>query len=74
MNTSKTLYQTIMRLVMNKIIEQGEYYDEDDNGPCFELSADAKNYTRLVAESPDKLCKLVDDDYKIYNVSDDAKT
>ena len=72
MNTSKTLYKTVMRLAMNKIIEQGEYYDEDDNGPCFELSADAKNYTRLVAESLDKLCKLVDDGYSIGINPDDA--
>ena len=65
MNASKTLYQTVMRLSMNKIIEQGEYYDEDDNGPCFELSTEAKEYTRLVAESLDKLCKLVDDGFDI---------
>lgn len=65
MNSSKTLYQTVMRLAMNKIIEQGEYYDEDDNGPCFELSTEAKEYTRLVAESLDKLCKLVDDGFDI---------
>lgn len=65
MNASKTLYQTVMRLAMNKIIEQGEYYDEDDNGPCFELSTEAKEYTRLVAESLDKLCKLVDDGFDI---------
>jgi hypothetical protein len=65
MNASKTLYKTVMRLAMNKIIEQGEYYNEDDNGPCFELSADAKNYTRLVAESLDRLCKLVDDGFGI---------
>lgn len=73
MNTSKTLYKTVMRLAMNKIIEQGEYYDEDDNGPCFEPSADAKVYMRLVAESLDKLCKLVDDGYAIYNASDDVE-
>lgn len=65
MNSSKTLYKTVMRLAMNKIIEQGEYYDEDDNGPCFELSDDAKKYTRLVAESLDKLCRLVDDGFDI---------
>ena len=70
MNTSKTLYRTVMRLAMNKIIEQGEYYDEDDNGPCFELSADAKNYTRLVAENLDKLCKLLDDGFVIDTGSD----
>ena len=65
MNSSKTLYKTVMRLAMNKIIEQGEYYDEDDNGPCFELSTEAKQYTRHVAESLDKLCKLVDDGFDI---------
>ena len=71
MNSSKTLYKTVMRLAMNKVIEQGEYYEEDDNGPNFELSADAKNYMRLVAKNLDGLCKLIDDGFCIYNTSND---
>lgn len=73
MNTSKALYQTVMRLAVNKVIEQGEYYDEDDNGPCFEFSAEANSYMRLVAESLDKLCKLVDDSYDICIDPDEVK-
>lgn len=71
MNTSKGMYETIMKIAMKKCIDQGEYYTEDDNGPNFELSSDAKNYLRLVAKNLDGLCRLIDDEFKIYDTPDD---
>ena len=72
MNSSKVMYETVMKMALTKVLVQGEYYTEDDNGPNFELSSDAKNYLRLVAKNLDGLCKLLDDGYAIYNASDDT--
>lgn len=59
-------YKLVMKEAMNKVIADGEYYDEDDNGTGkFELSSDGKQYIQRVAALAHELSGLISDEYKI---------
>ncbi len=59
-------FKLVMKEAMNKVIDDGEYYDETDDGAGkFELSSDGEQYIRRVAAIAYELSGLISKDYEI---------
>lgn len=64
--SSNEFFKFVMKEAMNKVIADGEYYDETDDGRGkFELSSDGELYIQRVAALAYELSGLISDDYEI---------
>lgn len=64
--SNNEFFKLVMKEAMNKVISDGEYYDERDDGTGkFELTLEGKQYIQKVASLAYELSGLIGDDYKI---------
>lgn len=64
--SSNDFFKLVMKEAMNKVISDGEYYDESDDGTGkFELSSDGEQYIHRVAALAYELSGLISEDYDI---------
>jgi hypothetical protein len=64
--SSNDFFKLVMKEAMSKVIADGEYYDETDDGRGkFELSSEAEHYIQKVAALAYELSGLISDEYEI---------
>lgn len=73
--SDRTLYEAIMRRAIEKCLNQGEYYNETEDGNVvFEISEDGKIFLNHVSKLAKDLSRLLDNDTNIMELIKELET
>lgn len=73
--SDRTLYEAIMRRAIEKCLNQGEYYNETEDGNVvFEISEDGKIFLNHVSKLAKDLSRLLDNDTNIMDLIKELET